>query len=216
MQQVIPADGDTEVPLGAQILVQFNRSVAPLTTLAAQRTNPVVTFEPALKGTGEWLNTSIYRFIPSDLLPNATYRLGVAKGLASAADGALAQDFRWSFSTVTPAVASFAPDENTQFASPNQEVAIAFNQSMDRSAAGGIAVRDLTGAAVPGRISWNEDVTVATFRPTVRLGESRRGCAARAVARPHWCVLRRSPRSVSLRWRRRCPRMASRAPAASA
>ncbi|TME30481.1 MAG: hypothetical protein E6I66_09235, partial [Chloroflexi bacterium] len=48
VQQVIPGDGDTEVPLAAQLFVQFSRSVAPLTTLSAQRTDPVVTFEPAL------------------------------------------------------------------------------------------------------------------------------------------------------------------------
>src|SRR5207249_7275850 len=55
VQQVIPGDGDTEVPLAAQLFVQFSRSVAPLTTLSAQRADPVVTFEPALHGTGEWL-----------------------------------------------------------------------------------------------------------------------------------------------------------------
>ena len=42
--QAIPADGDTEVPANAQVLVQFSRSVAPLTTLSAQRTAPVVAF----------------------------------------------------------------------------------------------------------------------------------------------------------------------------
>src|SRR5207244_12116093 len=52
----------------------FNRSVAPLTTLAAQRTDPVIAFEPALHGAGEWLNTSIYRFVPTDLAPSTTYR----------------------------------------------------------------------------------------------------------------------------------------------
>src|SRR5216117_1752185 len=67
VQQVIPGDGDTEVPLAAQLFVQFSRSVAPLTTLSAQRTDPIVAFEPTLHGTGEWLNTSIYRFVPTDL-----------------------------------------------------------------------------------------------------------------------------------------------------
>ena len=92
-EQVIPGDGDTEVPLAAQIFVQFSRSVAPLTTLSAQRTDPVVAFEPALHGAGEWLNTSIYRFLPTDLAPATTYHLKVAKGLTSAADGVLQQKF---------------------------------------------------------------------------------------------------------------------------
>src|SRR5206468_2695234 len=99
VQQVIPGDGDTEVPLAAQLFVQFSRSVAPLTTLSAQRTDPVVTFEPALHGTGEWLNTSIYRFLPSDLAPATTYHLKVAKGLTSAANGVLQQDFTATFTT---------------------------------------------------------------------------------------------------------------------
>ena len=67
VQQAIPGDGDTEVPVEAPILVQFSRSVAPLTTLSAQSTAPVLTFDPPLEGTGEWLNTSIYRFVPKVL-----------------------------------------------------------------------------------------------------------------------------------------------------
>ena len=78
VQQIIPSDGDTEVPLAAQLFVQFSRSVAPLTTLSAQRADPVVTFEPALHGTGEWLNTSLYRFLPSDLAPATSYHLKIA------------------------------------------------------------------------------------------------------------------------------------------
>ena len=174
VQQVIPGDGDTEVPLGAQILVQFNRSVAPLTTLAAQRTDPVIAFDPPLAGKGEWLNTSIYRFIPTDLLPTTTYRVRVAKTLSSAADGVLADDHRWSFTTVTPGVAAISPDDNTQFASPQQAVTITFNQPMDRSAGGGITVRTPVGAVVPGRISWNDDATAATFTPNGRLATSTR------------------------------------------
>ena len=172
VQQVIPGDGDTEVPLAAQILVQFNRSVAPLTMLAAQRTDPVIAFEPTLGGKGEWLNTSIYRFVPSDLAPTTTYRLRLAKGLSSATDGVLADDYRWSFTTVTPGVAVISPDDNTEFAGPRQPVTITFNQPMDRSAGGGIALRDLAGPAIPGRVTWNDDATAATFTPSATLSRS--------------------------------------------
>ncbi len=169
VQQVIPGNGDTEVPLTAPVIVQFSRSVAPLTTLAAQRGDEVLTFAPPLHGKGEWLNTSIYRFVPSDLLPSTTYRLKIAKGLASAADGVLRDDFLSSFTTITPAVATIAPDDNTQFAGPQQQVTIAFNQPMDRAAAAGISVRREGGAVVPGSIEWSGDDTVATFTPSVRL-----------------------------------------------
>ena len=169
VQQVIPGRGDTEVPMAAPVIVQFSRSVAPLTTLAAQPTGTVLTFDPPLHGVGEWLNTSIYRFTPSDLAPSTTYHLKIAKGLTSAADGVLREDFVSTFTTVAPSVAKISPDDNTQFASPSQEVTITFNQAMDRSASAGIAVRAKDGSAVAGRIEWSAGDTVATFRPSTRL-----------------------------------------------
>ena len=169
VQQVIPGRGDTEVPMAAPVIVQFSRSVAPLTTLAARPTGSVIVFDPPLHGVGEWLNTSIYRFTPSDLLPSTTYRLRIAKGLTAAADGVLREDFTSSFTTVAPAVATVTPDDNTQFASPDQAVTITFNQPMDRSAAAGIALRAPDGSAAAGTLAWSAGDTVATLRPSARL-----------------------------------------------
>lgn len=166
VQQVIPGDGDTEVPTNAQVIVQFSRSVAPLTALSAQRTDPVITFDPPLEGRGEWLNTSIYRFVPSALAPSTTYRMRIRKGISSAADGVLQQDFTWTFSTITPHVASIVPADNTLFASPSQNVAVTFDQPMDPSAASGIAVRDQSGRQVPGIVRWSAEGTTATFVPS--------------------------------------------------
>ncbi|MBA4180048.1 MAG: hypothetical protein C0506_05610 [Anaerolinea sp.] len=169
VQQAIPGDGDTEVPLNAQILVQFSRSVAPLTTLGEQRKEPVVVFDPPLQGTGEWLNTSIYRFVPSNMQPFTTYKLKVAKGLTSAADGVLKEDFAWSFTTISPAVASVSPDNATEFASLRQPVVVTFNQPMEASAAQGITLKDQAGSAIAGSVAWSEGNTVATFTPSVQL-----------------------------------------------
>jgi alpha-2-macroglobulin len=181
VQQIIPGDGDTQVPLNAQVLVQFSRSVAPLTTLAAQSTTPVVSFDPPLAGKGEWLNTSIYRFVPGHLDPATTYTLTVAKGLTSAADGVLKEDVRSTFTTITPHVAAIDPADNSQYASPRQQVTVTFDQPMDPSAASGISVRDLGapqpeggphGPLVPGSVSWSADGTTATFTPATELGRA--------------------------------------------
>ncbi|HEV8228549.1 MAG TPA: Ig-like domain-containing protein [Candidatus Limnocylindria bacterium] len=170
VQQVIPANGDAEVPLSAPVLVQFSRSVAPLTTLAAQPTETIVAFDPPLHGKGEWLNTSIYRFVPTDLRPATTYRVRIAKGLTSAADGVLRDDFVSTFSTIQPAVDSIAPDENWIYCGPWQQVDVTFNQPMDPSAAAGFAVRDVArGAPIPGTVGWNDAHTVLSFNPTQRL-----------------------------------------------
>ena len=169
VQQAIPGDGDTEVPLNAQVIVQFSRSVAPLTMLSAQSQAPVVTFDPPLDGVGEWLNTSIYRFVPSNMQPFTNYKLKVAKGLTSAADGVLKEDFNWSFTTISPAVAAVLPDNATQFASLRQPVVVTFNQPMDANAGQGITLKDQAGNAVPGSVTWSEGNTVATFTPSVQL-----------------------------------------------
>ena len=169
VQQAIPGDGDTEVPLNAQIMVQFSRSVAPLTMLSEQRKDVVVTFDPPLQGTGEWLNTSIYRFVPSNMQPFTNYKLKVAKGLTSAADGVLKEDFAWSFTTISPAVASVSPDNATEFASLRQPVVVTFNQPMDASAGQSITLNDAAGNAVRGSVTWSTGNTVATFTPSVQL-----------------------------------------------
>ena len=170
VQQIIPGTGDTEVPLNAQVLVQFNRSVAPLTTLSNRPTGAVVTFDPPLQGTGEWLNTSIYRFVPTDLVPTTTYKVTIAKGLSSAVDGVLEQDFRSTFTTIEPAVDSIVPDAGWIYGGPWQEVVVTFNQAMSDSAAAGVTVANAaTGAAVAGRRSWNDGHTVLTFNPTARM-----------------------------------------------
>ncbi|MDQ2952030.1 MAG: Ig-like domain-containing protein, partial [Chloroflexota bacterium] len=172
VQQVIPGNGDTEVPLNAQVLVQFSRSVAPLTTLSSRpnASTAVVTFDPPLHGAGEWLNTSIYRFVPTDLAPTTTYKVNIAKGLTSAVDGVLEQDFRSAFTTIGPAVDSIVPDAGWIYGGPWQEVVVTFNQPMSDSAADGITVRNATtGSGVPGKRSWNDGHTVLTFNPTARM-----------------------------------------------
>ena len=171
VQQIIPGDGDTEVPLAAQLFVQFTRSVAPLTTLSAQRTDPVVTFDPALHGTGDWLNTSIYRFLPTDLAPATTYHVKVARGLTSAADGVLQQDFNATFTTIMPAVDLIQPDTSWIYCGPWQQVDVTFNQPMDTAAQAGFTIQNAeTGAVPPGTLKWNDARTVLSWNPSERLG----------------------------------------------
>lgn len=163
---VIPGDGDTNVPTNAQILVQFNRSVAPLTVLQEGPGAAVLEFDPPLEGAGEWLNTSLYRFIPTKLEPSATYSVRIPAGLTSAADGVLEADYTWSFSTIQPAVTRLTPHDEATFVEPDTPITIEFNQPMDRaSVEAGVTLRPVGGAAIPGAFEWNEDGTIATFTP---------------------------------------------------
>ena len=167
---VIPGDGDVEVPVEAQILVQFSRSVAALTVLQEGDAPPVLEFDPPLAGKGEWLNTSLYRFIPADLRPATTYSVRIPAGLSSAADGALAIDFEWSFETIQPAVVSFEPATNTEFVEPDGPFVVTFNQPMDRaSVEAQLSLRAAGGAGVAVSYEWSEADTVVALAPTTPL-----------------------------------------------
>ena len=167
---VIPGDGDTEVPTAARILVQFNRSVAALTVLQEGPAPTVLEFDPPLEGQGEWLNTSLYRFIPSNLQPSTTYSVRIPAGLTSAVDGVLEADFAWSFSTIQPAIARFEPGEGATHVEPDAPVVVTFNQPMDRaSVEAGLLLREAGGEGVPTASEWNEGGTVVTVTPDVPL-----------------------------------------------
>lgn len=167
---VIPGDGDREVPTEAQVLVQFNRSVAALTVLQEGDAPPVLEFEPPLAGKGEWLNTSLYRFVPSDLRPSTTYRVRIPAGLSSAVDGVLGSDFTWSFETIQPAVVSFEPADDTKWVEPDGPFVITFNQPMHRtSVEAGVRLSLVSGGEVPLTFAWSEGDTVATLTPATPL-----------------------------------------------
>jgi alpha-2-macroglobulin len=169
---VIPAPGDSEVPAKGQVLVQFSRSVAPLTLLSAQSNTPVIEFMPALPGKGEWLNTSLYRFIPDAIPGNTKFRARIPAGLTSAADGVLKADYTWEFTTFSPAVDYMTPDEGSIFASLRQPVTIGFNQPMERaSVEAAFKLMDSAGAAIPGTWAWESPQT-ATFTPSRQLAQA--------------------------------------------
>ncbi len=164
---VIPGDGDTEVPANAQVLVQFNRSVAPLTVLQEAPTSPVLMFEPALPGQGEWLNTSLYRFTPTELEPSTTYTVRVPAGLTAITDGVLSSDVRWSFTTIQPAVNEISPQDDAERVAPDASVVVSFNQPMDRaSVEAGLVLRTAAGGlALAGSFEWSDDLTTVTMMP---------------------------------------------------
>ncbi len=162
---VIPGDGDREVPVEAQILVQFNRSVAALTVLREGPAPEVLEFDPPIAGQGEWLNTSLYRFTPSEgLLPSTQYRVRIPAGLSSAADGVLESDFAWSFATIQPAITSFEPENDSTFVEPDGPFVVTFNQQMDRaSVEAGLVLREDGGPDVAASFAWSEGDTVVTL-----------------------------------------------------
>ena len=165
--QTIPADGSTDVEADGIITVMFNRPVVPLTTISlpgAEMPDPLV-FDPPIPGTGEWLNTSIYLFTPSDTLAGGTtYTARVQAGLSDTTGGVLDNDFTWRFTTFPPEVVWVTPHENQEQVAPDTSVIVQFNQKVDAvSAASGFHLSS-GGRDVPGKFEHSGDTL--TFSPT--------------------------------------------------
>jgi len=84
--------------------------------LKAQRrraTPDPLVISPAVAGAGEWINTAIYRFKPSEgLAASTTYTVVVKAGLVDTTGSALVEDYVFSFRTVDPTILNWLPENN--------------------------------------------------------------------------------------------------------
>ena len=169
---VTPAEDSSQVEADSTIIVAFNRPVVPLTTFDAQAALPQpLTFDPPLSGTGRWINTSVYEFIPDEGLAGGTDYTVTVDGL-TAQDGApLAGEFTFAFSTQNPQVTEFAPVAEASGVPLTQDVQVTFNQPMDRASteeAFFLNIQEVPGE-IAGTFEWNDDDTGFMFRPDERL-----------------------------------------------
>lgn len=210
VQHIIPADGDREVPIEAPILVQFSRAIVPLTIIDELDTSTVLIFEPAVPGAGEWLSTSLYRFQPDELAPSTGYRVTIQAGLSSAVDGVLEEPVTWQFRTISPAVSSLSPGDNTKFAPRDQPVTVVFNQPMDpASVEDGFSLHHEDGTAIAGAFEWDETSTRVTFTPSdlllldskyeVQLDPNLESAGDAATTRGRQSVFQTAPRATVVR-----------------
>jgi uncharacterized protein YfaS (alpha-2-macroglobulin family) len=180
VSQVFPADGTTDVANQAVITVIFNRPVVPLGIAEEKQNLPSpLNISPAVSGSGEWVNTSIYAFRPDQPLHGGMdYTVTVKAGLADAAgDSQLAEDYSWQFSTVTPSIQSLTlsngtenPPSGTQDVLLDTGFAINFYQPMNSaSTEAALSLTSQSGEAAPYSTLWNSDDTRVAITPTQRL-----------------------------------------------
>lgn len=180
-----PVDAQDVLTGTRRISVRFNHPVVALTDRPAGQAAPLE-LSPAVPGVGRWLDTSTYVFSPTaGLEPSTTYQIRVAGGLADQTGGTLRNDYRWSFSTIRPAVLAALPLPNERYAAPDQPLLLVFNQPMDLGALrAALSLRREDGSEVPGTLSGasgtlpddpdrydDQPVTgfVVTFRPDAPL-----------------------------------------------
>lgn len=169
VSQVLPADGTEQVDVDTTITVMFNRPVVPLVHSAQVASLPQpLRLEPAVAGKGEWLNTSIYVFRPSQpMAAGTTYQAIVPAGLSDLTGGVLASDYAWSFTTQAPRILWIRPEDKATRVGLNESISVTFNQPMDRASteAAFRIVTDATTTPPAGTFSWNTAGTELGWRP---------------------------------------------------
>ena len=131
ISQMLPADGSEEIATDSSIFAMFNRPVVPLLALAdPDRTSlpdPLV-IEPAISGTGEWVNTAMYVFTPTASLRGGTvYTVTVPNGLTDTTGGLLPEGVVWQFSTERPDVVWTLPYSGEDLVPIDTALHISFN-----------------------------------------------------------------------------------------
>ena len=163
-----PADGAENVSVDSTITVAFNRPVVPLvgTRDLASLPQPL-TITPTLTGTGEWINTSIYRFTPAQGLAASTvYTVTVEASLEDTTGGILEKPYTFGFSTSDPTVVRWQP-ENSTSVRIEQPISVTFSMPMDRaSTEAAFSLVDEAKKPVAGSFNWNKDGTELGFKPT--------------------------------------------------
>lgn len=156
VSEVQPIPDSEDIDLDTVFTVVFNRPIVPLTSIDRQADLPEpLSFDPPVLGRGEWLNTSIYQFHPSEpLLPATQYNAKIAAGLSDTTGALLADDYMWTFSTQMPKLLAWFPTTRAQHVDPQAPISVTFNQPMDHPSVEANFSLTLDDLPLPGTFEW--------------------------------------------------------------
>lgn len=177
--QVFPTPEAEGVDLDTTITVIFNRPITPVLIKEEQESLPQpLEFSPEVKGSGEWLNSSVYVFQPGiPLLSGSRYTVRVDADLQDTTGNRLEEPYLWQFSTRAPVIGSYGlkggapnPKGTLENVLLDQVFRVTFLQAMDAdSVARAVSIYDReSGATFPTRLSWNKELTTLTIEPAGR------------------------------------------------
>lgn len=169
--EVLPTDNESNVSADSVITVIFNRPVVPLVAIEEQDTlvNPLE-IVPAVEGEGEWLNTSIYTFTPSEgWAGGLEYTVTIKAGLTDSVGAILQDDYVWMFSTAPPEIVTIFPRDDSSKVRLDSTITIEFTQPMNPAVMDdAITITDSAGNPVVVSYKWtssNRQVTMTPVEP---------------------------------------------------
>ncbi len=159
--KILRVQPEGDVPVAPYFTVTFNQAMVPVGTVAqVTPAEAPVKLSPAVPGHWQWIGTRTLRFDSDsdtvDRLPMATvFTATVPAGTKSAAGATLAAAASYTFTTPTPTIKTFAPQQDNVALQP---VFVAtFDQRVDQADV--LATIKLTaGGAVPVRLATTAEI----------------------------------------------------------
>jgi len=168
---VFPANGATSVPIGQALSATFNETMT-LGTITNPTTFTVIGPGGPIAGSVTYSGL-VATFTPAvNLANNALYTATISTGAQSLAGTPLANNYVWTFTTITPApsVVSVSPATGATNVPIAQVLNATFSEAMNSSnltgttGAATFTVADPSGALVGGTVNYSG--LVSTFTPT--------------------------------------------------
>ncbi|HUG35014.1 MAG TPA: Ig-like domain-containing protein [Anaerolineales bacterium] len=171
---ILPKADANDVNVDAAIVASFNQPVVALGE-DMQGQPSAFNIQPAVAGTGEWINTSTYIFYPESSMQggaefsvslNPALKTVTGVGLAlSGAEGLEGSGQNaWTFVTAMPRVVELNPSAET-FVPPDAELIMTFNQPMNEESVESNFLMSGNDGPVSGTFTWDDDASELTFKP---------------------------------------------------
>lgn len=173
--QFLPQD-EYGVSVGETITIVFNRPVVPLGTAEQMKTMPPpFKSDPVIVGSGEWLTTSIYHFIPTNPLHgNTQYTVTIPASLTDVSGSSPKEDLTFQFKTLAGnspkpqsfGIRYFTPDKGKNGVFRRPVIQVGFDAPADTvSAEAGFTLTTPDGRVIPGKFEWKGQHYELRFRP---------------------------------------------------
>ncbi len=163
---VLPKENASDVDVESAVLVSFNQPVVALGADPASLP-PAFSLQPAVSGSGEWVNTSTFAFYPEPAMAGGTeYTLSLNPDLKTETGVGLeaGDTSTWKFTSARPRVVTLEPASDQKIPL-DPKINLTFNQSMDTGSVQSNFHFSGTEGPVDGTFKWNDDATVVTFVP---------------------------------------------------
>jgi len=173
--EVFPTAEGGFVPANSDVTIIFDRPVIPLlmSTELDELPDPLQIL-PETEGVGEWINTSMYVFTPSQPLKGGTtYTASVVAGLEAVDGSTLEAPVVWTFETSPPEITSINPSPGEVDLLLDPEIQVRFSQPMNQQTVEDAFYLRLDSLAatpdITGTFEWSEDGQGFMFTPDEQL-----------------------------------------------